>query len=160
MKPWTILLPFFSLFSIAGLSQNDLNKIISPGARLEKLSDGFEFTEGPAADPRGNVFFTDQPNNRIMEWSVDGKLITFMQPSGRSNGMFYDRKGTLFSCADEHNEIWKITPDKKVEVILRGYAGKLLNGPNDLCVAQNGSIFFTDPYYKRPWWDHICNAPG
>jgi gluconolactonase len=143
------------MFSVLGFSQeNALSQILAPGARLEKLADGFEFTEGPAADPAGNVFFTDQPNNRILEWTIDGKLITFMDPSGRSNGMFFDTKGNLFSCADEHNEIWKIGPDKSVEVILKNYEGKLLNGPNDLWVAPDGSIFLTDPFYKRPWWDH------
>lgn len=148
--PVLIIFLSFPLFS----QESDLSKILAPGAKLEKLAGGFEFTEGPAADPQGNLFFTDQPNNRIMEWSVAGKLITFMQPSGRSNGMFIDKKGYIFSCADEHNEIWKISPDKKVEIIFRDFEGKPLNGPNDLWVAPDGSIFFTDPFYKRPWWDH------
>lgn len=132
----------------------DLSGIIKTGSRLEKLSGEFSFTEGPAADAAGNVYFTDQPNDRIMVWSTKGKLSTFMQPSGRSNGMFFDKKGNLFSCADEMNELWCIGPDKNVEVILDKYNGKLLNGPNDLWIATDGSIFFTDPFYKRPWWDH------
>lgn len=68
--------------------------------------------------------------------------------------MFFDNHGNLWSCADEENEIWCISPDKKVEVIPCKYDGKPLNGPNDLWVAPDGSIFFTDPFYKRPWWDH------
>ena len=60
--------------------------VIAPGAKLEKLAGDFLFTEGPTCDTNGNVFFTDQPNNRILEWSVDGKLSTFMQPAGRANG--------------------------------------------------------------------------
>jgi gluconolactonase len=155
MIPRLLFAGILLLLTSGSFSQeNDLSKVLAPGAKLEKLSGGFEFTEGPAADPAGNVFFTDQPNNRIMEWSADGKLSTFMEPSGRSNGMFIDRKGFIFSCADEHNEIWKISPDKKVEIILREFEGRLLNGPNDLWVAADGSIFFTDPFYKRPWWDH------
>ena len=59
--------------------------IIAPGAKLEQLADGCKFTEGPACDAEGNVLFTDQPNDRIMLWSVDGKLSTYMQPCGRSN---------------------------------------------------------------------------
>ena len=124
------------------------------GSKLEKLAGDFSFTEGPAADKAGNVYFTDQPNDRIMVWSTRGKLSTFMQPSGRSNGLFFDNKGNLWSCADEQNELWCISPDKSVEVILNKYEGKLLNGPNDLWVAHDGSIFFTDPFYKRPWWNH------
>ena len=60
--------------------------IIAPGAKVELLADGFKFTEGPASDDKGNVYFTDQPNDRILKWSIDGKLSTFMQPCGRSNG--------------------------------------------------------------------------
>ena len=58
-------------------------RVIAPGATLEKLAGGFAFTEGPTSDRDGNVFFTDQPNNRILKWSVDGKLSTFLQPAGR-----------------------------------------------------------------------------
>ena len=84
--------------------------VIAPGAKLEKLADGFKFTEGPTADADGNVFFTDQPNDRILKWSVDGKLSTFLQPAGRSNGMCFDKKGNLIACADEKNELWSIDP--------------------------------------------------
>jgi hypothetical protein len=61
--------------------------VVAPGATLEKLAGGFAFTEGATCDKNGNVFFVDQPNDRIMEWSADGKLSTFMQPSGYANGM-------------------------------------------------------------------------
>jgi len=131
-----------------------LSAIIKQGERPEKLSGDFSFTEGPAADAAGNVYFTDQPNDRIMVWTTDGKLSAFMQPAGRSNGMFFDKQGFLWSCADEKNELWRISPDKKVEVVLNEYNGKLLNGPNDLWISPDGSLFFTDPFYKRPWWKH------
>lgn len=145
----------FLQFSQTVFSQDTgLSVILKPGSKLIKLSGDFIFTEGPAADKAGNVYFTDQPNDRIMVWSTKGKLSTFMQPSGRSNGLFFDNKGNLLSCADEQNELWSISPDKSVEVILNKYDGKLLNGPNDLWVAADGSIFFTDPFYKRPWWNH------
>ncbi|MBG0860231.1 MAG: SMP-30/gluconolactonase/LRE family protein [Bacteroidales bacterium] len=134
--------------------ENDLSMILKPGATLEKLSGNFNFTEGPAADAKGNVYFTDQPNDRIMVWSTKGVLSTFMQPSGRSNGLFFDRQGYLWSCADEKNELWKIGMDKTVEVIVELYSGKLLNGPNDLWIAPDGAIYFTDPFYRRSWWDH------
>src|SRR5512140_415466 len=115
-----LLLASLSVFSQTG----DLSGLLEPGAKLEKLSDGFSLNEGPAADASGNVYFTDQPNDRIMIWSVNGELSTFMQPSGRSNGMFFDKQGFLWSCADEKDELWRIGPDKKVEVILRDYEGK------------------------------------
>ena len=130
------------------------NEIIQPGAQLEKLVDGFLFTEGPSADAKGNVYFTDQPNNRIMIWSVTGELSTFMQPCGRSNGLSFDSEGNLWACADEKNELWCITMDKKVKIIPSKFQDKLLNGPNDLWITRNGGIYLTDPYYQRPWWSH------
>lgn len=155
MKFIRMLFVFMILFQQSGFSQKDnLSAILKPGAELEKLARDFSFTEGPAPDKAGNVYFTDQPNDRIMIWSTEGKLSTFMQPSGRSNGLFFDNKGNLWSCADEKNELWCIRPDKKIEPILNTFEGKLLNGPNDLWVAPDGSIFLTDPFYKRGWWNH------
>lgn len=126
--------------------------VTAPGAQVEKLSGAFEFTEGATCDPHGNVYFTDQPNDRIMKWSVDGELSEFMRPCNRSNGMMFDPKGNLYSCADEKNELWLIAPDKTVTVLVREYKGKLLNAPNDVWVAPDGGVYFTDPWYKRDWW--------
>lgn len=127
-------------------------KVLAPGAKVERLADGFKFTEGPAADAEGNVLFTDQPNDRILKWSTDGQLSTFMQPCGRSNGLYFDRQGNLWACADEKNELWCIDLAGKVTVVVKDYQGKLLNGPNDLWIRPDGGIYFTDPFYKRPYW--------
>jgi gluconolactonase len=127
-------------------------KIIEAGQTLQKLADGFEFTEGPASDREGNVYFTDQPNDRILKWSIDGKLTTYKQPCGRANGLSFDPAGNLWACADEKNELWRIDPEGKVEVIVKDYQGKLLNGPNDVWIRPGGGVYFTDPYYKRPYW--------
>jgi gluconolactonase len=135
----------------SGLSAAE-SDIVAPGAKVEKLSGGFTFTEGPAADQAGNVLFTDQPNDRIMKWSTDDVLSTYMRPSGRSNGLCFDGKGNLLACADEKNELWSIDPAKKVTVLIKDYKGKLLNAPNDLWVRPDGGIYFTDPFYKRKYW--------
>ena len=127
-------------------------KIIAPGATLQKLAGDFAFTEGPASDREGNVFFTDQPNDRILKWSVDCKLSTFMQPCGRANGLCFDPQGNLWACADEKNEMWRIDPAGKATMIVKDYQGKLLNGPNDVWIRRSGGLYFTDPYYKRPYW--------
>lgn len=129
--------------------------IIANGAQLTLVADGFEFTEGPAADKMGNVYFTDQPNDRILKWNaVDNTVSDFMKPSGRSNGLYFDNKGNLLAAADEKNEIWSIDVDKKVSVLVTDFDGKKFNGPNDLWVDGKGGIYFTDPYYQRPWWKH------
>lgn len=128
--------------------------VFAPGATLTRLASGFAFTEGPTCDAAGNVFFVDQPNNRIEEWSTNGQLSTFLQPSGHANGMMFDAHGRLIACADEHNELWAIAPDRSYTVLVTNYQGKYLNGPNDVWVAPNGGMYLTDPFYRRPWWDH------
>lgn len=145
-----------SLLMLVGLSGNVLVRAespVAPGAKVEKLAGGFKFTEGPAADADGNVFFTDQPNDRIHKWSVDGKLTTFLEPCGRSNGLYFDKQGRLWACADEKNELWRIdVATKEKTVVVKDHDGKLLNGPNDVWVRPDGGVYFTDPFYKRPYW--------
>ncbi len=128
--------------------------VIAPGARLEKLAGGFDFTEGPTCDEDGNLFFTDQPNDRILKWSAKGELSTFLQPAGRANGMYFEPRGHLIACADEKNALWSIAPDGKISVIVSEYGGRHLNGPNDVWVRPDGAIYFTDPFYERSWWTH------
>lgn len=129
------------------------SKILAPDAKLEKLGGGFEFTEGPSADREGNVYFTDQPNDRIVKWSASDRATSdWLKPSGRANGTYFDKDGNLLACADEKNELWSISPDKKITVLLKDFGGKLLNGPNDLWTRPDGGLYFTDPLYKRPYW--------
>ncbi len=128
--------------------------VTEEGAVLRKLADGFAFTEGPASDARGNVYFTDQPNDRILIWTVDGKLRTFMQPAGRANGLCFGRDGRLWVCADEKNELRAVDvrTGKHTVAVSGDESGGRLNGPNDVWVSPNGSVYFTDPYYRRPYW--------
>jgi len=131
------------------------SSIIAEGAELTLVSDDYKFTEGPAVDTSGNIYFTDQPNDRIVKWnSADNTVSDYLQPAGRSNGLYFDHDGNLLAAADEKNELWRIAPDKKVTVLIDNFEDKKLNGPNDLWVDQNGGIYFTDPFYKRPWWEH------
>lgn len=150
MKIPPTLLLFTMLFGASANSQE--SPLIAEGAELQLITGGFEFTEGPAADAAGNVFFTDQPNNRIHKWSVnDGEVSVFMEDAGRSNGLYFDQKEVLHACADKNSELWKISDNKKVSVISKGFDGKKFNGPNDLWIDARGGIYFTDPYYKRPY---------
>jgi gluconolactonase len=130
------------------------DSVVAPGASVEKLAGGFAFTEGPTCDASGNLFFTDQPNDRILKWSAEGRLSTFLQPAGRANGLYFAPAGDLIACADEKNALWSIAPDGTVTVILGEYADKPFNGPNDVWVRPDGALYFTDPFYKRTWWTH------
>lgn len=125
----------------------------APDAKVEKLAGGFKFTEGCASDKDGHVYFTDQPTDRILKWSTDGKLSTFLEKSGRSNGLCVAADGKLWACADEENQLWAIdVATKKVDILVKDFGGKLLNGPNDIWLTPAGGAYFTDPMYKRPYW--------
>ena len=126
--------------------------IIASGAQLERLADGFSFTEGPIADKKGNVYFTDQPNDKVYMWSVDGVLSEFGS-FGRANGMYFDKDWRLLTCSDMDNELWSVGMDGSHTVLVADYNGKKLNGPNDVWMhPRNGGIYFTDPLYRRNYW--------
>lgn len=149
-----LILPFFA-FSQG--DSFDKRNIIAEGETLKTISEQFVFTEGPAANQAGEVFFTDQPSNKIWKFDNAGNLSVFMDDAGRSNGLFFDKNDNLISCADEKNELWEISPKGEVKVLLKDFEGKLFNGPNDVWVNPiTGIIYFTDPYYKRDYWSHTA----
>lgn len=130
------------------------------GEQPKLISDQFSFTEGPACDAGGNVFFTDQPNDKIWKYDAGGKLSVFMEKSGRSNGLYIDLNNNIISCADEHNQLWRISPNKQVTILVKDIEGKKLNGPNDVWVNKySGHIYFTDPYYERDYWENKSQVP-
>jgi gluconolactonase len=130
--------------------------LVAEGAKVEKLADGFRFTEGPAVDAKGNVFFSDIPNNRIHLWSVEGKLSTFRENSGGANGLFLDRAGNVLACEGTARRLTSTAVEAsadgkpiagKVTVLADKYNGKKFNAPNDLWIDPDGGVYFTDPYY-------------
>lgn len=137
--------------SVVKVSAQD-SGLFDSGATPQLIAKQFSFTEGASVDKKGNVFFTDQPNDKIWEYDTDGKLSVFLDKTGRSNGMYFDKKGNLITCADEKNELWSISPKKEVTVLLKDYQGHLFNGPNDVWIDSHGGIYFTDPYYHRDYW--------
>jgi gluconolactonase len=141
-----------SCWFVGGNAMGQMDSIVDGVAGVRLVSRQFSFTEGASVDRRGNVFFTDQPNNKIWEYDVKGRLSLFLDSAGRSNGMYFDPKGWLVTCADEKDQLWAISPDKKIRVLLRDFGGQLFNGPNDLWIDARDGIYFTDPYYQRPYW--------
>ncbi|WP_430426888.1 SMP-30/gluconolactonase/LRE family protein [Maribacter litoralis] len=131
--------------------------IVKNGAELVKVTNAYSFTEGPASDKAGNVYFTDQPNDKIIKWNAeDNSLSVFKEPAGRANGLYFDNNGNLLAAADEKNELWRIDKDGNVDTLLTNYNGKKLNGPNDIWVDSKGGIYFTDPYYQRDYWSRTA----
>jgi gluconolactonase len=132
----------------AGFSADEAaGDLVAPGATVEKLAGGFQFTEGPACDAEGNVYFSDIPNERIHKWSVDGKLSTFREKSGGANGLYFDSKGNLLACEGVSRRLTSISPEGQVTVLADSYQGKKLNSPNDLWIDPKGGVYFTDPRY-------------
>lgn len=127
--------------------------IVGKNARVTELASGFIFTEGPAKDKNGNVYFTDQPNNKIHTWSATtGEVSVFTDEAGRSNGLYFTEDGKLVACADMDNQLWVFDEIGKATVLVKDFKGKLLNAPNDLWIDPKGGIYFTDPLYKREYW--------
>jgi dipeptidyl aminopeptidase/acylaminoacyl peptidase/sugar lactone lactonase YvrE len=125
--------------------------IIPPGAKVEKVASGCKFTEGPAADTDGNLFFTDSPRNGIMVLRPGGKLEVWNDDSGDANGMRFDARGRLVACCGEDGARAVVRWDKdgRRSILADHYRGKRLTAPNDLCFDSQGRIYFTDPCYGR-----------
>lgn len=150
-----------AIVSVSGpvFSQSS-SSILAGEAKPQLVSSQFSFTEGPAVDQQGNIFFSDQPNNTIWKYATDGQLSVYLKPAGRSNGTYFDKKGNLIACADEQNQLWSISPEGKVTVLLKDFQGHQFNGPNDLWVDPKGGIYFTDPYFQRDYWERKSPDPG
>jgi gluconolactonase len=123
-------------------------------AVLHQAGTGYSFTEGSSVAADGRVFFTDQPNDRIYVWDEKVGISLFKEGCERSNGTWFDPQGNLLACADLHNNLVKFTPEGKMIILLdQDFEGGHFNGPNDLWQDSKGGIYFTDPYYQRPYWE-------
>ena len=147
-RKWYASMVLLFVVAAAGCGSEQLS-VVAPGAEVEKLAGGFRFTEGPAADAKGNIFFTDIPNNRIHKWSLDGKLSTFRANSGGANGLYFAKKGNLLACEGGGRRLVSIDPKGKVTVLADKYENKRFNSLNDLWIDPKGGIYFTDPRYGR-----------
>ncbi len=120
---------------------------IGPTEPVEKVAGGFQFTEGPAADHQGNLYFTDIPKTTIHRLTSDGKVEVFTDQSGRSNGLMFGPKGELYACEMAGQlVVWDVEKRER-RVLADKYDGKPLNAPNDLVLDRQGGIYFTDPHF-------------
>ena len=138
---------------MSACAQAPSNNIVAEGKAPVRVADSYSFTEGPAADAKGDVYFTDQPNNRIYRWNCEsGEITLFTDQSGRSNGMYFDAQGNLIACADMDNQLWLFDMKGNSQILITDYREKLLNGPNDVWISKDGGYYLTDPYFKRDYW--------
>ena len=123
-------------------------RFVMGNAPLKKLATGFDWVEGPVwFGDAGCLLFSDIPNNKILRWTPGLGISTYREPSNFSNGHTRDREGRLVSCEHGSRRVTRTEHGGRISVIADGYQGKPLNSPNDVVVASDGSIWFTDPHY-------------
>ena len=131
-------------------------------AAIERIATGFRWAEGPVwFGDHGCLIFSDIPNNRMMRWQEsDGRLSVFRTPSHYTNGNTRDRQGRLISCEHDSRRLTRTELDGSVTVLIDRFHGKRLNAPNDVVVARDGSVWFTDPGYgiDGPYEGHAAEA--
>jgi gluconolactonase len=139
-----------------------LGAIVPPGARLERVARGFEFTEGPVWTRDGALLFSSPNTNTIYRWTPAGTVTVFRPKSGYagcdigrytqpgSNGLTFDPQGRLVICQHGNRRVIRVEPHGNIAVLAETYAGKRLNSPNDLVFASDGTLYFTDPPFGLP----------
>jgi len=139
-----IILTAFA-FNNYAISAEKTSGLIVPGAVLNKVQSGFTFTEGPAADADGNVYFTDIPNQRIWKWTwSDGKVTIYREKTGEANGLMFDAKGRMVVCEMGNSRVTLDDMKGNIIVLADSWNGKKLHMPNDLWIDANGGIYFSD----------------
>jgi len=117
---------------------------------VERLATGFAFTEGPVWHPYEKwLVFSDIPNSRLHRWWPSGRIEVYREPSSKANGNTLDRRGRLVSCEHATSRVTRAEPDGRLTVLASHYRGQELNSPNDIVVASDGTIYFSDPGYGR-----------
>ncbi|MDO8907920.1 MAG: SMP-30/gluconolactonase/LRE family protein [Pseudohongiella sp.] len=151
---------------IVSVSHAQDDSLVAPDASVQLLADSFIFTEGPAADEQGNIYFSDIPASRIHTWSVSGELETFRENTNGTNGLFFNSNWELFGAEGGAGRITRMDSQANVSVVIDQHNGAPLNSPNDLWLDASGGIYFTDPRYgdesnnPQPGYYVYYLAPG
>jgi len=136
-----------------------LDKLVPPSAKIERLADGYDWSEGPVWDRKaGALLFSDVPQNIVYRWKEGEGASVYLKPSGYtgdkprggepgSNGLVFDPQGRLVLCQHGDRGIGRLKADKSFEVVAGDYEGKRFNSPNDAVYKSNGDLYFTDPPY-------------
>jgi len=145
---------FVSLGIVVPAAAAGLEDLVDGPPTVREVAAGFTFTEGPAADSHGDVFFSDIPRKKIHVWRIGsgaGEVETWLEDSGSTNGLFFGGDGLLYACQmGESRRVVAIDPlSKEVRSLAERYDGRRFNAPNDLVVDPEGGIWFTDPGYGR-----------
>lgn len=123
---------------------------LGPTGPVVKLHGGFQFTEGPAADRAGNVYFSDIPAEKILKVDTAGKLSVFREKSNNTNGTMFNAAGELVGCEMQGQLTAMDAAGKVVRTVAGKYEGNRFNAPNDLVIDAAGGTYFTDPHFRAP----------
>jgi gluconolactonase len=148
--------------------------VVQPTGALRQLADGFAFTEGPAADAAGNVYFTDIPRSNIHRWDAASDRISLHRAnSGEANGLIFDLQGRLVACEMLTHRVTRDDLHGAITVLADRYAGQPLHMPNDLWIDAQGGVYFSDflgpdasipgglqVYYIAPDTHEVIRATG
>jgi len=147
MRSWFLGTLTVLSFSSTAMSQDmPLTQVLIPEEGWELLSEGHKFTEGPAVDSSGNVFFTDVPENKIFKIDLKGKVSLFAKDTARTNGLMFGADGLMYGCRNGDEEIVAYKPDGSFNVVAEGVKS------NDIVVTSKGAIYFTDPAGGKVWY--------
>lgn len=135
--------------SLVGAQQNAIPDI-GPIGDVRELHSDLMFTEGPADDGNGNIYFTDVAADHIYVHTAGGKLQTFLAGAGHCNGLMFDMAGTLYACSMDGRLISIDVKSKKITPLAEKYELKRFNAPNDLVLDKHGGVYFTDPHFRAP----------
>ena len=143
---WSAVMASVVMLSVPPVHAQE-DSLVEPDATVQRLAGNFGFTEGPAADADGNVYFTDIPSERILKWSAGEGITVFREFSGRANGLRVDQAGRLVVCEMGNRQITMIDMQGNVTVLADRFEGNRFNSPNDLWIDPRGGIYFSDPRY-------------
>lgn len=126
---------------------------------ISRVHTDFQFTEGPAADSQGRLYFSDVAGNKIYRLDADRKLSIFLEPSSHANGLFFDHQGHLIVAQMDGRVVRVNIATKEVTPIVETFEGKRFNAPNDLAIDRDGGVYFTDPRFRAPDpWPQVKEA--
>ena len=131
------------------VNSEKLRQLVDEGAEVERAATGFTFTEGPIWMPDGSLHFSDMPGDKRRRWHPTDGVEVLLDPSRKCNGMTRDNDGNLIVCEHVTSSVVREHPDGRRDTIAFHWRGSYLNSPNDVIVASDGSILFTDPTYGR-----------
>jgi len=127
----------------AGAGSTQLKEILVPGEEWKLVAEGYKFTEGPAVNEKGEVFYNDVPNSKTYKIGLDGKISVFLEDSKKGDGQAFGPDGRLYAVAGAAEQIVAYDAAGKATVIAEGFRG------NDMVVLHNGGMYVTNPGWNK-----------